>query len=38
VNLWSTFRIVGTRIMNQWYELLQITSSIQFVDEDNAII
>jgi hypothetical protein len=39
VNLKFTFRrSVDTRLMNQWYELKQIVSSVQFVEEEDSII
>jgi hypothetical protein len=38
-NLRCTFhRIVDNRLMQQWYEILQIADSIQFGDENDAII
>jgi hypothetical protein len=31
-------RIVNHRVMNQWYEVLRIASSISFKEEDDSII
>jgi hypothetical protein len=34
-----SFRMaVGERVMNQWYEVVQIVNSIQFYDEPDTII
>jgi hypothetical protein len=39
VNLKFTFiRTVDSKTMNQWYELLQIVQSIQFSEDEDAII
>jgi hypothetical protein len=33
-----TFRTIDSRTMAMWHEVLQITSGIQFRDEEDAII
>jgi hypothetical protein len=39
VNIKIVFRrTVDDRTMNMWYELLQITGTIQFLEEEDAII
>jgi hypothetical protein len=38
-NLKFTFRrTVRRKVMDQWYELIQIASGIQFSDEEDAVI
>jgi hypothetical protein len=31
-------RIVGERVMNQWHEVVQIASNIQFYEEPDTVI